>query len=81
VKGKLTPISVWGIEENSGVTVRDALSAGYEEQKQLLNKAYMCWKTEGQKATCIIEGQSGMGKSNLLNWCVQMINNDDLSFW
>ncbi|KAJ3411480.1 hypothetical protein HDV05_002133 [Chytridiales sp. JEL 0842] len=85
VKGKIEPVNVFAVDwakaksGKTGVAGKVFNSVGYFKEKGRMMEAYMCWKTEHKKMIVVCEGASGMGKSNLVSFCLEFLAKDGIT--
>jgi thymidylate kinase len=54
---------------------------GYQAEKAAIMDAYLDWRLSKSPMICVIEGVSGIGKSNLVEFCLGKFDQDGLTSW
>ncbi|KAJ3412746.1 hypothetical protein HDV05_000316, partial [Chytridiales sp. JEL 0842] len=81
VKGKNHPINVWSVDsKHSQIDGPQVVkSVGYNTQKQTFAHRFGLWHEANIKLIMIVEGLSGMGKSNMVDYALSLIGNKGLA--
>ncbi|KAJ3408585.1 hypothetical protein HDV05_004937 [Chytridiales sp. JEL 0842] len=80
VKGKIDPIKVYAVNLNSESRIKHSLSVGYRAEKTALNEAITSYLSEKKKAVCVLEGTGGMGKTNLVEFCIDLLPKETATY-
>ncbi|MBK9106368.1 MAG: AAA family ATPase [Saprospiraceae bacterium] len=77
IKGFTKPVSIFSLERRRAsqahqLTQDTSKSAGRNKEKAILKKLAEKTKSEPVDQWCIVEGQAGIGKSNLVGWMITL---------
>ncbi|KAJ3208004.1 hypothetical protein HDU67_007089, partial [Dinochytrium kinnereticum] len=81
VKGKEEPINVWEMPiveiKLSGLLTSKTQYVGYvEERNTILNRLH-AWHANQKKTCILVEAESGMGKSKLMQWLIDRLDSSE----